>query len=87
MGRRTTALRKFRSFIRVRQRRLVSGRLEQNILKEDVDDTPITDAATVFIGSELCLSKRKALCEGFVNDIEEMCESGRSIMAIAVAFE
>ncbi len=53
------ALRKFRSFIRDRQR-LVSGRLEQNIFKEDADDTPITDAATVFIGSELSVSERRS---------------------------
>jgi hypothetical protein len=80
------ALKKFRSFIRDRQR-LVSGRLEQNALKEDTNDTPITDAATVFIGSELSVSERRSLRDDFGNYIEGMRESGRSIMAVAVAFD
>jgi hypothetical protein len=79
-------LRKFRSFIRDRQR-LVSGRLEQNALKEDADDTPITDATSVIIGSELSMTERRSLMDDFVNYIEGMRESGRSIMAIAVVFD
>ena len=80
------ALRKLRSFIRDRQR-LAPGRLEKDVLKEDADDTPITDAATVFIGAELRMTDRQSLTDDFVNYIEEMCESGRSIMAIAAAFD
>jgi hypothetical protein len=80
------ALRKFRDFIRDRHR-LVSKTIEKNILKEDADDTPITDAATVFIGGELSGSERRSLTDDFVNYIEGMSESGRSIMAIAVAFD
>ena len=47
----------------------------------------ITDATSVIIGSELSLSERKSLIDGFVNYIEEMSESGRSVIAIAVALE
>jgi hypothetical protein len=47
----------------------------------------ITDTTGVIIGSELVLSERKSLIDGFVNYIDEMRESGRSIMAIAVALE
>jgi hypothetical protein len=80
------ALRKFKSFIRDRQNP-VSGRAEQNVLMEETDDTDITDAATVFIGSELSVSERKSLSYDFVNDVKEMCNGGRSIMAIAVALK
>jgi hypothetical protein len=79
-------LRKFKDFIRDRQKP-VSERLEQNFLKEDVADTPITDAATVFIGGELSMTERRLLMDDFVNYIERMGEGGRSIMAIAAAFD
>ena len=80
------ALRKFKEFIRDRKRP-VSGRLEQNILKEDADDTPIADAATVIIGSELSASERRSLSDEFVTGIEKMSERGSTIIAIAVALE
>jgi hypothetical protein len=80
------ALRKFREFIRDRQRP-VSRRLELNVLEEETDDQDITDAATVIIGSELSASERKSLRDGLVNDIGKMSESGRTIIAIAVALE
>jgi type 1 fimbriae regulatory protein FimE len=46
------ALRKFREFIRDRQRP-VSRRLELNVLEEETDDRDITDAATVIIGARM----------------------------------
>ena len=46
------ALRKFREFVRDRQRP-ISRRFEPNILEEGADDQDIADAATVIIGSEL----------------------------------
>jgi hypothetical protein len=80
------AWRKFKEFIRDRQRP-VSRRLEGNVLKEETDDSEITDAATVIIGSELSASQRKSLRDDLVNDIRKMSESGRTIIAIAVALE
>ena len=80
------ALRKLREFIPDGQRP-VSRRLELNVLKEKTDDSEIMDAATVIIRSELSVSKRQSLRDGFVNDITEMSESGRTIIAIAVALE
>jgi hypothetical protein len=78
------ALRKFKDFIR--DQRLVAGR-EHNILKESADDVEITDAISVIIGSELLGSERKALCDGFVNDVKKICQDGHSIMAIAIALK
>jgi hypothetical protein len=80
------ALRKFNSFIRDRQRQ-VSGRAEGNNLKEEMDDTDITDAATVIIGSELSVTERKSLSDSFVSDIKKMSDGGHSVMAIAVALK
>ena len=76
------ALRKLREVIPDGQRP-VSRRLELNGLKE----SEIMDAATVVIGSGLSASKRQALRDGFVNDITEMSESGRTIIATAVTLE
>ena len=47
----------------------------------------ITDAATVIIGSELSANERQSLRGGFVNDMTEMSESGRTIVATVVALE
>ena len=80
------ALRKFREFIRDRQRP-VSRRLELNVLEEETDDSGITDAATVIIGSELSASERQSLRDDFVIDIRKMSESGGTIIAIVVALE
>jgi hypothetical protein len=80
------ALRKFREFIRHRQK-LVSGQVGRNVLKEETDDSEITDAVTVIIGSELSASERKSLRDDLVNDIRKMSESGRTIIALAVALE
>ena len=44
-------------------------------------------AATVFIGNKLSLDERRSLSDGFVNGITKMCESGLSIIAIAVALD
>jgi hypothetical protein len=74
------ALRKFREFVRDRQRH-VSKRWE-NVLEEEVDDKDITDATTVIVGSELSLSERRRL-----TDIRKMSERGDTIIAIAVALE
>ena len=60
------ALRKFREFIRDRQRP-VSRRLEPNVLEEETDDQDITDAATVIIGSELSVSERQSLRDDLIN--------------------
>jgi hypothetical protein len=47
----------------------------------------ITDATSVIIGSELPVIERRSLSDGFANDIKEMCEGERLIIAIAVALE
>jgi len=78
-------LRKFREFIR--DRRPVSRRLELNVLGEETDDQDITDAATVIIGSDLSTDERQLLRDGLIDDIRKMSESGRTIIAIAVALE
>jgi hypothetical protein len=80
------ALRKFREFIRDRQRP-VSRRLELNVLEEETDDQDITDAATVIIGSELSVSERKRLTDDLLTDIRKMSERGDTIIATAVALE
>jgi hypothetical protein len=80
------ALRKLREVIPDGQRP-VSRRLELNVLKEKTDDSEIMDAATVIIPSELSGSKRQSLRDGFVNDMTEMSESGRTIIATAVTLE
>ena len=41
----------------------------------------------MLIGSELSGSERKALSNGFANDLKEMRDRGGSIIAIAVASE
>jgi hypothetical protein len=78
------ALRKFREFVRDRQRP-VSGRLEPNVLEEETDDQDITDVATVIIGSELSVSERKRLTDDLLIDIRKMSKRGDTIIAIAVA--
>ena len=45
-----------------------------NEIIEESNDADITDATSVIVGSELSLSERKSLIDGFVNYIEEMCE-------------
>jgi hypothetical protein len=80
------ALRKFREFVRDRQRP-VSRRLEPNVLEEETDDRDITDAATVIIPSELSVSERKRLTDDLLIDIRKMSERGNTIIAIAVALE
>ena len=47
-----------------------------NQVIEASNDTDITDATSVIIGSELALSERKSLIDGFVNYIEETREKG-----------
>jgi hypothetical protein len=81
-------LKRFRLFLPESLRGTRHGRASGNAFKEVINAanaTDITDATSVIIGSELSLSERKSLIDGFVNYIEEMCEAGRSIMAIAVA--
>ena len=78
------ALRKFREFIRDRQRP-VSRRLEPNVLEEETDDREITDAATVIIASELSVSERRRLTDDLLTDIRKMSERGDTIIATAVA--
>ena len=80
------ALRKFREFIRDRQRP-VSRRLERNVLEEETDDRDITDAATVIIGSELSVSERRRLTDDLLSDIRKMSERGGTIIATVVALE
>jgi hypothetical protein len=80
------ALRKFREFVRDRQRH-VSRRLEPNVLEEETDDQDITDAATVIIGSELSVSERKRLTDDLLIDIRKMSKRGDTIIAIAVALK
>ena len=80
------ALRKFREFIRDRQRP-ISRRLELNVFEEEMDDPKIADAATVVIGSELPESERKRLTDDFLIDIRKMWERGDTIIAMAVALE
>jgi len=80
------ALRKFREFIRDRQR-FVSRRSELNVLEEETDDQDITDAATVIIGSELSVSERKRLTDDLLIYIRTMSERGDTIIAIAAALE
>jgi hypothetical protein len=79
-------LRKFREFVRDRQRS-VSRRLEPNVLEEETDDRDITDAATVIIPSELSLSERKRLTDDLLIGIRKMSESGGTIIATVVALE
>jgi hypothetical protein len=80
------ALRKFREFVRDRQRP-VSRRLEPNVLEEETDDRDITDAATVIIPSELSVNERERLTDDLLNGIRKMSERGDTIIAIAVALE
>ena len=80
------ALRKFREFVRDRQRP-VSSRLEPNVLEKETDDQDITDAATVIIGSELSVSERKRLTDDLLIGIRKMSKRGDTIVAIAVALE
>ena len=61
--------------------------MELNVLQEETDDSEITDAATVIIGSELSTSERRSLSDEFVTGIEKMSERGSTIIAIAVALE
>ena len=67
--------------------RPVSRRLELNVSGEETYDQDITDAATVVIGSELALSKRKRLTDNLLIGIRQMSESGGTIIATVVALE
>jgi hypothetical protein len=80
------ALRKLRDIVPDGQRP-VSRRLEPDVLEDDTDDQDITDAATVVIGSELPLSKRKRLTDNLLIGIRKMSESGGTIVATVVALE
>ena len=80
------ALRKFREFVRDRQRP-VSRRVEPDVLEEEMDDRDITDAATVIIGSELSVSERRRLTDDLLTDIRKMSERGDTIIATVVALE
>ena len=80
------ALRKFRKFVRDRQRP-VSRRLEPNVLEGGTGDSGIIDAATVIIDSELFVNERVSLRDDFVSDIRKMSERGGTIIAEAVALE
>ena len=80
------ALRKFREFVRDRQRP-VSRRLEPNVLEEEVDDRDIANAATVIIGGELSASERHSLRDGLINYITKVSDSGGTIIATVVALE
>ena len=80
------ALRKLREVIPDGQRP-VSKRLELNVLKGKTDGSEIMDAATVIIPGELSASKRQSLRGGFVNDMTEMSESGRAVIATVVTLE
>ena len=80
------ALRKLRDIVPDGQRP-VSRRLERNVLGEETYDQDITDAATVIIGSELSLSKRKRLTDDLLIGIRKMSESGGTIVATVVALE
>jgi hypothetical protein len=80
------ALRKLRDIVPDGQRP-VSRRLEPNVLEDDTVDQDITDAATVVIGSDLSLSKRKRLTDNLLIDIRKMSESGGTIVATVVALE
>jgi hypothetical protein len=80
------ALRKFREFVRDRQRP-VSRRLEPNVLEEEMDDRDITDATTVTIPRELSASKRKRLTDDLLIGIRKMSERGDTIIATVVALE
>jgi hypothetical protein len=73
------------SFRGTRHRRASANALNEVI--EESDDVAITDAAMVMIGSELSVSERKALSDGFANDLKEMRDRGGLIIAIAVASE
>jgi hypothetical protein len=85
-GEETMALRKFRSFIGDHQRPL-SLHADRSNLKEATDVVDITDASTAIIGSDLLTSERQSLTDSFINDVTRMTKDGRSILAIAVAFE
>ena len=80
------ALRKLRDIVPDGQRP-VSRRLEPNVSGEETYDQDITDAATVVIGSELSLSKRKRLTDNLLIGIRKMSESGGTIVATVVALE
>jgi hypothetical protein len=80
------ALRQFRSFIRDHQSPL-STQADRRNLKEATDVVDITDVATIIIGSDLSAVERQSLTDSFTNDVKKMTNDGRSIMAMAVAFE
>ena len=80
------ALRKLRDIVPDGQRP-VSRRLEPHVLGEEPFDQDITDAATVVIGSDLPLSKRKRLTDNLLIDIRKMSESGGTIVATVLALK
>jgi hypothetical protein len=83
-------LKPFRQFLPESFRGTRHGRASANALNEVIEasnDAVITDAAMVIIGSELSVSERKSLSDGFANDLKEMRARGGSIIAIAVASE
>jgi len=80
------SLRKFREFVQDGHRR-ASRESELSGLRKETQDSDITDAATVIIGSELSASERRLLADSFVNDVKKMSEGGGTIMAMAVELE
>jgi hypothetical protein len=81
-------LKPFKHFLAERFRSSGQRRALGNALSEGVEESRgITDATSVIIGSDLPVEERNSLSDGFVNYIEEMCEAGHSVMAIAVALE
>ena len=83
-------LKLFRQFLPDGFRGARHGRASANALNEVIeesDDVAITDATSVIIGSELSGGERRALCDGFVSDVKEICENGHLVMAIAVALD
>jgi hypothetical protein len=80
------APRKLRDIVSDGQR-LVSRRLEPNVLEDDTVDQNITDATTVVIGSELSISARQRLTDDLLMGIRKMSQSGGTIVATVVALE
>ena len=65
-------LRNFRSFLRDHPK-LGSRRAKRKVLETKTattDDSEITDAAMLIIGSEISASERKSDFDGFVSDIK-----------------
>ena len=67
--------------------------IDTKAIFEAIDTKAIFEAidtkasAMVIIGSQLSVSERQSLIDGFANDLKEMRDGGGSIIAIAVASE